>query len=191
MLTPFADTSRLHRALLNPEILNTRPVQIQIQHTLPHGSIPLAPKATEFKWNAAAVDSKYRPQTEQMSPRGGEGGRGGALFSSTAVVLGSAICLWLLLFGLIGSLYFHLHSSTSSFKEELRPQLQAALSHASSVLEHLDRAATNADHILFEADVLEKQAVPGILDTINNTATVLHRLEAMSHNPVLKLSLGS
>ena len=159
-------------------------------------------ESSTIGWSGLALP-RHTPRTTEFRAGGGPGRgdppwappapqqpRGGALTSSTAIVLGSAICLWLLLFGLIGSLYFHLHSSTNSFKEELRPKLQEALAHASSVLAHLDRAATNADHILHEADTLERQAVPGILNTINDTSNMLHRLESMSHNPVLKLSLG-
>lgn len=177
MLYSIPDTSKLQHKL-----------SIHESSTIGWSGLALprhTPRTTEFRAGGGPGrgDPPWAPPAPQQP-------RGGALTSSTAIVLGSAICLWLLLFGLIGSLYFHLHSSTSSFKEELRPKLQEALAHASSVLAHLDRAATNADHILHEADTLERQAVPGILNTINDTSNMLHRLESMSHNPVLKLSLG-
>lgn len=114
-----------------------------------------------------------------------------SLTTSSAIVLGSAICLWILLFFLVGAFYFNISQTTNVFKHELRPHIQEALTHMSNVLDHMDHAATSADHILTEANSLERSIVPAVSHAINDSALVLHKLEEISRNPVLRLSLSS
>ena len=114
-----------------------------------------------------------------------------SLTTSSAIVLGSAICLWILLFFLVGAFYFNISQTTNAFKHELRPHIQEALQHMSNVLDHMDNAASSAEHMLSEADSLEHSIVPAVAHAVNDSASVLQKLEQIARHPVLKLSLSN
>ena len=212
----LTDVSKLNPNLLDQSLLNAKPITISVEHGIGRGGGEWVDRGGA----AAAAVSSTSSAITALVPGNGNGFKwsgvnahptvpnrsGNQVFgeptskpsrrfhlnfaTSSAVVLGSAICLWILLFALIGALYFNVHQSTTAFKEELRPKLAAALEHASSVLAHLDRAAVNADHILSDANSLEHSVLPSISHAVNDSTAILHKLETISRNPVLKVSLG-
>lgn len=212
----LTDVSKLNPNLLDQRLLNAKPITISVEHGIGVGGGEWGDRADRgaatvsstssaitalvpgtgsgFKWSGVNTHPNI-PNRNCNQVFGEPTSKPPRRFhlnfaTSSAVVLGSAICLWILMFALIGALYFNVHQSTAAFKEELRPKLAAALEHASSVLAHLDRAAVNADHILSDANSLEHSVLPSISHAVNDSTAILHKLETISRNPVLKLSLG-
>jgi hypothetical protein len=186
-----ADTRRLQTALLNQNVLNARPITIQVAPE----NVPSHPRSCNsgnnaLVWNvptssSANVSNNYKDRSESSGPSINR------FALSSAIVLGSAVCLWVLLFVLVGAFYFNVSQTTTAFKQELRPHIEEALQHMSNVLNHMDRAATSADHMLSDADALEHSIVPAVAHAVNDSASVLHKLESIAQNPVLKLSLSN
>ena len=197
----FADTTRMHRALLTNGVVNVedgiRRDRLESCRIQPTATQPL-----RLTFNSVGGESKQQQQAHvvfstptlkerQEASRELNDGYYLKFSTTSAIVLGSAICLWLLLFVLVGAFYFNLSSTMTAYKMELRPHLQEAVQHMSNVLEHVDHAATSADHMLAEAGDLEHSVVPAIAHAVNDSAAVLHKLESIAQNPVLKLSLAS
>lgn len=190
-----ADTRRLQTALLNQNVLNARPITIQVapenvQSHARSGNNPLVWNVPTS--NLANVSNNPNNPNNAYKNRSESSGQSVNRFAlSSAIVLGSAVCLWVLLFVLVGAFYFNVSQTTTAFKQELRPHIEEALQHMSNVLNHMDRAATSADHMLSDADALEHSIVPAVAHAVNDSASVLHKLETIAQNPVLKLSLSN
>ena len=185
----LADTRKLQTALLDPRAMNSKPITIRID------SDQVSGRQNQLVWNVhghpANVSKQDRQEQTKVNEQQKEGGFGLNRFAlSSAIVLSSAVCLWILLFLLIGAFYFNVTSTATAFKQELRPQLEQALQRMGSVLDHMDKAATSADHMIAEADSLEHSIVPAVVHAVNDSAAVLHKLESIARNPVFKLSLG-
>ena len=180
-----ADTRRLQTALLSQSVLNARPITLEVGTVPDHSRSQ--PRSNEFVWSVPNVGSNNRNLSKQES----NASNVNRFALSSAIVLGSAVCLWILLFVLVGAFYFNVSQTTTAFKQELRPHIEQALQHMSNVLDHMDKAATSADHMLSDADALEHSIVPAVAHAVNDSASVLHKLESIAQNPVLKLSLSN
>lgn len=179
-----ADTRRLQTALLSSRVMNAQPVHVQVNCD------QISRSQNQLVWSLTGRDSNAPKQLETTAQKAGNGNGFNRFALSSAIVLSSAVCLWILLFLLVGAFYLNISSTTSAFKQELRPQLEQALQHMGSVLDHMDKAATSADHMLAEADSLEHSILPAVVNAVNDSAAVLHKLEGIAQNPVFKLSLG-
>lgn len=186
-----ADTRRLQTALLSQSVLNARPITIEVGSGFENARAPRSQtQCNEFVWSVPNT-SNTGSNTRNVSKQEGGASNVNRFALSSAIVLGSAVCLWILLFVLVGAFYFNVSQTTTAFKQELRPHLEQALQHMSSVLDHMDKAATSADHMLSDADALEHSIVPAVAHAVNDSVSVLHKLESIARNPVLKLSLSN
>lgn len=198
----YANTSKLHRSLLTLNSLESRPIQIEVpqQQSSLRGFLnsPILQSErispiSQFQWSAATLpisvsESDSKSMTTTKTKGGGNGSR--LSFSSASiVVLGSAVCLWLLLFFLLFILYFNVSSTWTAYKEEIRPHVHELATNLANVMKNLDSATSNANHMLSEADSLEHSIVPSIGTMVNESAHIVEKLEHLSRNPVLKLSL--
>lgn len=185
--TEFVDTSRLNHGLLQPHAAHSRPITIEIANARQSAS---RPHPAGFTWNAASIPvSSISSNSARRAPS--EPGYRLSFSMASIVVLGSAICLWLLLFFLIFMLYFNVSSTWSAYKEELRPHVHELANHLANVLRNVDSATNSANHMLVEADSLEHSVVPALAHAVNDSASVIHKMEEISRNPVLRLSLGT
>lgn len=187
-----ADTSRLHRSLLTLNSLETRPIQVEvpIQHQFKQNQQQYQRQA-QFQWSAATLPISASESDSNSIKRVKTTSENRLSFSSASiVVLGSAVCLWLLLFFLIFILYFNVSSTWTAYKQEIRPHVHELATNFANVLKNLDSATSNANHMLTEADSLEHSIVPSISTMVNESAHIVEKLERISRNPVLKLSLS-
>ena len=185
-----ADTRRLQTALLSRNVLNARPITLEVGTASEDTS--RQSRSNEFVWSVPNVQAHIGSNNRNLSKQESSASSNVNKFAlSSAIVLGSAVCLWVLLFVLVGAFYFNVSQTTTAFKQELRPHIEQALQHMSNVLDHMDKAATSADHMLSDADALEHSIVPAVARAVNDSASVLHKLESMAQTPVLKLSLSN
>jgi hypothetical protein len=187
-----ADTSRLNRSLLTLKSLETRPIQVEvpIQHQFQQNQQQYQRQA-QFQWSAATLPLSASEYDPKSIPRIKTTNGNRLSFSSASIIiLGSAVCLWLLLFFLIFILYFNVSSTWTAYKEEIRPHVHDLATNFANVLRNLDSATSNANHMLTEADSLEHSIVPSISTMVNESAHIVEKLERISRNPVLKLSLS-
>jgi hypothetical protein len=94
------------------------------------------------------------------------------------------------MFVLIGLAYWDVNRNINAFKFELRPHLHEAFSHMTSMLNSLEHASKSAEHLIGNMDNLESDAAPSISRALNESVGMIDRLERLSRNPVVKLSLG-
>ena len=156
-----------------------------------------------FSWNARVPQQHGRPRVQPIGreapPASGDemvplikGNRrtpNGAFQTTTAVVLCAGVTLWVLMIGLVGTLYWNFTGSMNAARVEFRPYIHEAFNHTMSILRNTDDATFNAHHALHSAQELSDAAVPAIERALNQSASMIDRLEPLAQNPILQISM--
>lgn len=188
------DTSRMQTVRRPQQVSNVGVFRME-------QGIPFEPGM--FSWNARTPNGRSRVQpvgvSREMPPAMGDemvplikGNRrrpSDSFSTTTAVVLCAGVTLWVLLIGLMATLYWNFTSSMNVARDEFRPYIYSALNHTMSILRNTDEASLGAHGVLDGAEQLSNQAIPAIQHALNQSAAMIDRLERLAQNPVLQISL--
>jgi hypothetical protein len=94
-------------------------------------------------------------------------------------------------FSLMALAYFNTMSTLTAARDATRPFMMQMVNHSLSILKNLDDSTTDADHLVHDARDLSSAAVPALQHALNQSASIVDRLERLARNPVLQLSLNS
>lgn len=103
------------------------------------------------------------------------------------------IALMLLLTLAFASMYmaFVIPPTISKYIEATRPFVSNAADSSLSILSQMNSASYTVDQVLEVAKNVSYTAATVVTTALNRTDSALNRLEALSRNPVLRLSLGN
>jgi len=71
-----------------------------------------------------------------------------------------------------------------------QPYISQALDHGLSMFRHVDNSSASLEHIMHGARAMTSASIPAIMDAVNNTVGMVSRLEHVTRNPTVKLSLA-
>ena len=109
--------------------------------------------------------------------------------TTTAVIMCGTVTLWVLLFVLVGTIYFNFNGTMNAYRAEFRPYVHEAFNHTMSILRNTDDATFSAHNALHGAQELSDRAVPAIERALNQSSAMIDRLERLAQNPVLQISM--
>lgn len=188
-LGTFEDSSRVNHALLREAHY---PIHIDLSQDCRSSSSSNGPS---FRWNPATIPfaisnatAESAAEAKPSKSKEAREGRGGC--ATYAFLFTLVLCLWSSFAFLLFFLYFNLSSTMTAYKEELRPHIHELAGHVASVLRNVDSVTMSAQHMLANADSLESSVIPTVSHAVNDTAHIIEKLERISRNPVVKLSLS-
>lgn len=146
-----------------------------------------------FTWSKGHMSTRIQPtgaaSGDEMIPLVKGNRRQPQMSTTTAVVAFSGVCLWFLLILIIGLLYWDLSATMTAARAEFKPYALAAINHTMSILANADGASVDAHGMLDEAHALSNQALPALERALNQSSSMVDRLERLAQNPVLQISM--
>jgi len=108
---------------------------------------------------------------------------------TATVLIASGVCLWLTVVGMFVAAYWNFSSTISAARAEFRPYAAEAIQHTMQILANADAATSGAHGVMDGAQLLSDNAVPAIRHALNQSSTMIDRLERLAQNPILQISL--
>lgn len=99
---------------------------------------------------------------------------------------------FILVLMVVGLLYWswRLNSNVSYYSNYADPYLQQAMDHGLSIFRHVDNSSASLEHVMKEADTMSTASVPAMMNAVNQSVRIVSRLEHLTYNPTIKMSLG-
>ena len=117
-------------------------------------------------------------------------GRRGGIDLPSSLTLCAAVFLWVVIIGVVFVMYWQFSVSMAKAQEAAAPYFSAAVNHTMSILQHVDESTIGASDMVGQAQSITDQAVPAMDRMLNQTASMIARLEALARNPVMQISLA-
>ena len=106
------------------------------------------------------------------------------------------VCIYLVLLLLVVIIYptimvvSEVTSSIATLRDTARPFMVEMVNHTMSILSHADNSMVDVNDMADGAVGITNQALPAMQLALNQTSTMITRLEALAQHPVLQLSLA-
>lgn len=105
--------------------------------------------------------------------------------SQVMVVLILAIMIFSMLY-----MFLHLNQTVNHYYEAAYPYLTELANHSLGMVRHADTSSMHLENVMAQTQVLAGTSIPDVIDSVNRTASMVSRLEHVSQNPVIKLSMA-
>ncbi len=128
----------------------------------------------------------YENNDELKEPLNGEKKMG----TTTAIVLFSIVILWVTIIVVVSVLYYKVSSTLEWAQLYTQPHMYAAINHTMSLLRNADHAATGANRVVDDVHSLTDATVPALQNALQQSASIVDRLERLARNPTIQLRLG-
>lgn len=115
--------------------------------------------------------------------------RFGTMDLSTSIFLCAVVSLWIMVIVVIGALYWSFTSSAAEARDAMKPYFQQIVNHSMSILRNVDGSSVGAHDVINGARTVSNVAVPALQTALNQTSSMITRLEQLAQHPVLQLSL--
>ena len=99
------------------------------------------------------------------------------------------LILVLMVFGL---LYWswRLNHNVSYYYAYAEPYIKQAMDHGLSVFAHADNSSAVLEHIMDKTGAMISTSMPTMAEAVNRSLRIVSRLEHMTYNPTIKMSLA-
>jgi len=167
---------------------------------------PLTSPPIEFRINLDAASAEPgRLSFPVAEPRGGNSHAHKALAESAfsggvrvsrgvgRLMLASQIMIVTTLAILIFTLLFmswRLNYNVNWYYEAATPYINEMANHSMGIMRHADASSESLEHVMTRTQALAGASIPEIMESVNRTAAMVARLQQVSQNPVIKLSMG-
>ena len=100
--------------------------------------------------------------------------------------------IFILFLMVVGLLYWswRLNSNVRYYYNYAEPYLEQAMDHGLSMFRHADNSSAALENIMTGAEVMSTVSIPAMMDAVNRSVRMVSRMEHLTYNPTVKLSLG-
>ena len=95
----------------------------------------------------------------------------------------------LMVFGLLYWSY-RFNNNVSFYSEAAAPYIEEVQARGMSMLRHADNSSAALENVMAGAEQLTLTSIPALMESVNRTTAMVARLEAIAHNPTIKLSMA-
>ena len=98
----------------------------------------------------------------------------------------------ILLLMVLGLLYWswRLNYNVNYYYAAAQPYIQQAMDHGLQAFEHVDNSSMALENVMRGAELMSKTSIPKMIDAVNRTVRMVSRMEHLTYNPTIKMSLG-
>ena len=107
----------------------------------------------------------------------------------SALTVCAAGFLWTTILVVLFVMYWQFAVSVQMAHDAAAPYFGVAMNRTMSILQHVDESTIGASDMVGQAQSIADQAVPAMDRMLNQTSTMIARLEALAKNPVMQISL--
>ena len=90
----------------------------------------------------------------------------------------------------VSVVYYKVTSTLDYLQLYTQPHVYEAVNRTMSLLRHADRAATGANRVVEDVHSLTDATVPALQSALQQSASIVDRLERLARNPTIQLRLG-
>ena len=114
-----------------------------------------------------------------------------AMHMSVGTMLFACGCLWLTALIFMGFVYMEITAGIERVHNNARPYLHFVMNHTMNMLDNADHASVGMSEAVDDVTQVTHSTVPAVQYALNQTTSIVSRLEALAAHPVLRLSLGN
>lgn len=138
----------------------------------------------DLSFGAVSRDSLLKPDTEVTEVRLARG-VSRMMFASMVMIV---IVLCILIFTLL-YLSYRFNNNVNYYYYAAEPYLEELKERGMSMVRHADRSSASLEHVMVGTESMASQSIPELMKTVNQTTSMIARLERVARNPVLKVSM--